>query len=250
MDEAFAATENAIKQLIAGEVKPEEFMRFFHKDHRRLCTYLNFLPDQDKAKTTQALKLLATATQTDITTLDDLRAWIRQEDVDMNAHFQNFGGDHSFTLDFSIKAIDVTTYKLMVDIVTDTETMMDMLWERREFETPHPELMMMAIVKASNNLDEVFYTDEPISTIKPITNPLARYHPERAKVTREFIKSGAITASSLTGEDNGRGQRALVDEMSALLEAFPLKVASTKTLATPRFSPETSSSWVTTTTSL
>ena len=223
MELAATAVESAIEQLIAGEIDPNELITFFHKDHRRLCTYLNFLPDQDKAKTTQAQKLLATATQTDITTLDDLRAWIRQEDVDMNAHFQNFEGDHSFTLDFSIKAIDVTTYKLMVDIVTDTETMMDMLWERREFETSHPELLMMAIAGASKNLEEVFLTDDPISIIKPITNPMARYHPERAKITREFIKGGSITPSSLTGEDGGKGQSALVGEMSALLEVFPLK---------------------------
>ncbi len=223
MDEAFAATENAIKQLIAGEVKPEEFMRFLQKDHSRFCTYLDILNAQDESAAEQVLKLLAAATQTDTAILDDLTAWVRQEDIAMNAHFENFEGNHPFTLDFSIQAIDVTTYKLTVDIVTDTPNIMDMLWERREFETTQPELMMMAIVQASNNLDEVFYAEEPFSTIKPITSPMARYHPERAKFTRDFLKNRSITASSLTGEDNGKGQRALVDKMSALLESFPLK---------------------------
>lgn len=198
-------------------------MRFLQKDHSRFCTYLDIINAQDQSAADQVLKLLAAATQTDTATLDDLTAWVRQEDIAMNAHFENFEGNHPFTLDFSIQAIDVTTYKLTVDIVTDTPNIMDMLWERREFETTQPELMMMAIVQASNNLDEVFYAEEPFSTIKPITSPMARYHPERAKFTRDFLKNGSITASSLTGEDNGKGQRALVDEMSALLESFPLK---------------------------
>lgn len=83
--------------------------------------------------------------------------------------------------------------------------------------------MMMGIAQASKILDEVFYADEPFSPIKPITTLMSRYHPERAKFTRDFLKKDSITASSLTGEDNGKGQRALVDEMSALLESFPLK---------------------------
>lgn len=223
MELAATAVENLVDELIAGQIDPNELMMLFQKDRPRLCAYLYFLPDQDRAKAGQVLKLLASATHSDIATLENLTAWVRQEDVAMNAHFQNFEGDHSFTLDFSIKAIDVTTYNLTVDIVTDTETMRDMLWERREFETTQPELMMMAIVQASKNLDEVFYTDEPFSPIKPINNPMARYHPERAKITREFIKNDSITPSTLTGEDNGKGQRAIVGEMSALLEAFPLK---------------------------
>jgi hypothetical protein len=223
MEQTYDIVEQVLHQLKAGEIKHEEFLAFLDKDHPRFCAYLNYLAGQEKAEADQALKLLATSTQTDTAILDDLTAWVRQEDIAMNAHFENFEGNHPFTLDFSIQAIDVTTYKLTVDIVTDTPSMMDILWERREFETTQPELMMMAIVRASNNLDEVFYTDEPFSPIKPITNPMARYHPERAKVTREYIKNGSITPASLTGEDNGKGQRAIVGEMSALLEAFPLK---------------------------
>lgn len=52
---------------------------------------------------------------------------------------------------------------------------------------------------------------------------MARYHPERAKVTREFIKNGSITPSSLMGADNGKGQSAIVREMTNLLADFPLK---------------------------
>lgn len=133
MELAATAVDNLVDELIAGQIDPNELMMLFHKDRQRLCTYLYFLPDQDKAKAGQALKLLAMVSQADTAFLDDLTAWVRQEDIAMNAHFENFEGNHPFTLDFSIQAIDVTTYKLTVDIVTDTPRMMDLLWERREF---------------------------------------------------------------------------------------------------------------------
>lgn len=88
MELAATAVDNLVDELIAGQIDPNELMMLFHKDRQRLCTYLYFLPDQDKAKAGKALKLLAMASQADTAFLDDLTALIRQEDVAMNAHFR------------------------------------------------------------------------------------------------------------------------------------------------------------------
>lgn len=222
-DGASITVERVTSMVLEGSLDPDELLSFFRADHSLFSNYLQVLATTHQPSTPELVQRLVIREPDVHTLIEEVRTWIRQEDVAMNAHFENFKGDNPFTMDFFVKPIDVTHFKLVIDIVTDTPSIESMLWERREFETTEPEILMMGIVGVSPNLGEIFHMGESYNPIQPIDHPLAIYHPERAKVTRTFIKKGYITPSSLTGDDEGKGQRRLVVEMGDILSYLPLK---------------------------